>query len=75
MAFAVAIRIVEVALHDAVTADQHLAVVGNPHLDVHAGQARGGGHVLERIAGARQRHVARFGEPVTGINVSKGSSP
>ncbi len=30
------------------------------------GQARGGGHVLERVAGPGQRHVACLGEPVAG---------
>ena len=57
-------RVVEVALHDAVAADQHLAVVGDAHLDAVARQARGGGDVLERIARPRQRHGARLGQAV-----------
>ena len=59
-------RVVEVALHDAVAAHQDLAVVGDADLDVVARQARGGGDVLERVAGTRERHGARLGEAVAG---------
>src|SRR6202012_5700111 len=44
------LRVLQVALADAVAADQYLAVGGDPHFDVLAGQARGGGYVLEGVA-------------------------
>ena len=58
--------IVEVAGHHAVPADQDLGVVGDAHLDALAGQARGGGYILERVAGPGQGDIAGLGEPVTG---------
>jgi hypothetical protein len=60
------LRVVEVPLHDAVTAHQHLAVVGQADLDAIAGGADRGGDVLERVAGPRQRRRAALGQPVAG---------
>lgn len=51
-------RIVEVALHDAIAAHQHLAIVGDAHLDPVAGHPGGGGDVLEGIARQGQGDVA-----------------
>ncbi len=57
--------VVEVPLHHRVAAHQHLAVVGDAHLDTVTGPSCGGGDVGERIPRARQRHGAGLGEAVS----------
>lgn len=58
--------IVEITLHDRISAHQHLPVAGDADLHAVAGRARGGGDLFEGVARPRGGRGPGLGEPVAG---------
>src|SRR5690606_6722824 len=66
------LRIVEIALHHVVAADEDFAVAGDTHFDVLAGCADGGRDLFERVAASGGGDGAGLGEAVAGHDGPEG---